>query len=322
MNKSKYFNYIEEKLNILSYRVSSRGKLNILDFHIHSENFYRDFLNLLYGFKLRNLNETKQNIEAIDLISDEDKIIIQVSATCTKDKVEKSLIKDSLKKYEGYNFKFISIAKNTDKIKEKNYKNENRLIFDSKKDICDIDSILAKVLGLTIIEQKQLYIFIKEELGSETEALKLDSNLATVINILSKESLGEDNEDMAIDSFEIDRKISFNNLEKTKLLVDDYGFYHSRLDKLYSEYDKSGKNKSHSVLLKIRSQYIENLEIKKDDDLFLLIIKNIKDIILTSANFSDIPTEELDLCINIVVVDAFIRCKIFKNPNNYKYAIA
>jgi hypothetical protein len=36
-----------------------------------------------------------------------------------------------------------------------------------------------------------------------------------------------------------------------------------------------------------------------------------------SANYADIPVEELDLCVNILVVDAFIRCKIFKNPLGY-----
>jgi hypothetical protein len=33
-----------------------------------------------------------------------------------------------------------------------------------------------------------------------------------------------------------------------------------------------------------------------------------------------IPQEEMEMCVGILVVDAFIRCKIFKNPNNYNYA--
>lgn len=44
MNRSQYFNYIEEKLNTLATRIESRGKLNILDFHLHSEDFYLHFL--------------------------------------------------------------------------------------------------------------------------------------------------------------------------------------------------------------------------------------------------------------------------------------
>ena len=37
MKRSEYFNYIEEKLNFLSYRIKSRGKINLLDLNIHSE---------------------------------------------------------------------------------------------------------------------------------------------------------------------------------------------------------------------------------------------------------------------------------------------
>ena len=56
MNRENLFNYIEEHLAVLAYRVERRGKLNILDLHLHSENFYRDFLNLLYGWNLENQN--------------------------------------------------------------------------------------------------------------------------------------------------------------------------------------------------------------------------------------------------------------------------
>ena len=48
--------------------------------------------------------------------------------------------------------------------------------------------------------------------------------------------------------------------------------------------------------------------------------ENIKNKIILSPNFNEIPTEELELCVNIIVVDAFIKCKIFKNPKGYNYA--
>jgi len=47
------------------------------------------------------------------------------------------------------------------------------------------------------------------------------------------------------------------------------------------------------------------------------------DAVLDDAdNGSEIVTDnELELCINILIVDAFIRCKIFENPERYNYAI-
>ncbi|MFL0131295.1 ABC-three component system protein [Tenacibaculum maritimum] len=44
-----------------------------------------------------------------------------------------------------------------------------------------------------------------------------------------------------------------------------------------------------------------------------------KEKIINSANFNNMPIDELELCIDVIVVDAFIRCKIFKNPKDYNH---
>ncbi|WP_364146569.1 SMEK domain-containing protein [Paenibacillus sp. LPE1-1-1.1] len=93
MNRSEYFNYIEEKLQVLAFRIEKRGRLNILDLNIYSETFFADLLNLLFNFNLVNLNVLKQNVEGIDLVDINGKIIAQVSSTCTKQKIEGSLKK-------------------------------------------------------------------------------------------------------------------------------------------------------------------------------------------------------------------------------------
>ncbi len=40
MKRAFYFNYIQAKLNELTSSIEMRGKLNILDYHLHSESFY------------------------------------------------------------------------------------------------------------------------------------------------------------------------------------------------------------------------------------------------------------------------------------------
>ena len=95
MNRSVYYNYVDVRLNLLALRIVGRGKLNILDFHLHSENFYLHFFNKLYLWKLENMNAVQQNVEAIDLIDKTNKIIFQVSATSTKAKIETTLAKSS-----------------------------------------------------------------------------------------------------------------------------------------------------------------------------------------------------------------------------------
>src|ERR1700744_4795161 len=108
MIRQKYFNHVEAKLSELVTSIELRGSLNILDKNLFAEDFYKDFCNLLFSWKLKNLNAVDPNATAIDLFDDDKKIVIQVSATATKIKIQSSLNKD-LSKYTGYSFKFISI---------------------------------------------------------------------------------------------------------------------------------------------------------------------------------------------------------------------
>ena len=212
MNRTPYFDYIEGKLNLLALRINARGKLNILNLHVHSENFYLHFFNDLFGWKLENLNKSQQNVEAIDLIDHTNKFIIQISATNTKTKIESALSKDILKKYPAYHFKFISISKDATDLRKSTFSNPHNLAFVPKDDIYDTASILNDIISLNVVKQKQVYQFIKEELGNEIDVVKLDSNLASVINILSKEDWDNTENPNQINSFEIDRKINHNNL--------------------------------------------------------------------------------------------------------------
>ena len=154
----------------------------------------------------------------------------------------------------------------------------------------------------------------------EIDPLKLESNLATVINILSKEDWNKKESVGEINSFEIDRKISHNNLKSAKIIIDDYSLHYSRVDKIYTEFDAQGSNKSNSVLSTIRQEYAKLKGDLSDDELFFAVISKVQEKVLNSSNYTSIPFDELELCINILVVDAFIRCKIFENPENYNYA--
>ncbi len=307
-------------MNTLATRINIKGKLNILNLHNHSEDFYLHLFNAIFDYNLVNLNANLQNVEAIDLIDQKNKIFIQVSATATKDKIEDSLKKDSLKKYSGYNFHFISISKEASDLRTKKYLNPHSISFNPQVDIHDTVSILNKIKSMEIDGMEIVYKLIRKELGDEIDTYKLESNLASIINVLSKEDWDINEGIDHIDKFEIDRKITINELENVRLIIDDYALHYPKVDKIYSEFNSQGKNKSSSVLGTIRKEFISNQNKEKDGDLFLKVIDAVTEKALKSKNFQPIPIDELELCINILVVDAFIRCKIFKNPENYKYA--
>ena len=345
MQRKNYFDYVEEKLAILSIRVKNRGKLNILDVHMHSENFYRDFINLLYGWSLENANNRLQNIEAIDLIDDNVKLIVQVSATATKTKINNSLSKKSIEEYakRGYTFKFVSIAENADQLRQQKYNNLYNIGFNPKKDIYDISSLEKDILNLKLQKLEEVYQFIKAELGNMPDCVRFNSDLTTIINILAEVKLDENEPLGNINMFEIDhsaargkmavrelivfkhnKKIEFNKLDIAASIIDDYKIFYNQVEKKYREFDKMGLNKSMLVLQSLKKMYIDALLKNKYDNsdlLFVGLIDEVKEIVINSSNYFDISKETLEACASLLVVDAFMRCKIFKNPEGYAYVI-
>jgi len=313
MNRSKYFDFIEYKLSLLATRIEHRGGLNILDLHLHSESFYLHFLNLLFGWKLQNLNEVKKNIAGIDLIDRTNNIIIQVSATATMQKIEAALSRD-LSIYNGYYFKFVSISKDADRLRTRVYKNPHKLTFQPATDIFDISSILVKILNMDIDQQQIVYEFLKKELKRESDPEKIESNLTTIIKILSKVDWSLGTSGFEVVPYDIEAKISYNQLNSTAALIDDYKIHYHRIDKIYSDFNRQGVNKSISILNGIRREYLALGTIISPDQCFLMIIDKVIQKIIESANYTPMPEEELRLCVEILVVDAFIRCKVFKNP--------
>ncbi len=98
-------------------------------------------------------------------------------------------------------------------------------------------------------------------------------------------------------------------------MIEEYKIHYGRLDRIYAEFDRQGKNKSLSVLGLIQRQYVQEKASLSDDALFLRVIDRVVELIQDSANYQQLPFDELELCVTILVVDAFIRCKIFKNPD-------
>ena len=257
MNRSQYFNYIEDKIDYLSYRISKRGKINLLDLNIYSETFFAEMINMLLKFDLKNMNAIKQNVEGIDLIDHKNKVVAQVSSTNTKQKIESSLKKKIIQKYKDYRFVFIPIVGEADVLRTKTFANPYGITFNPEEDIYDTKAILNLVLNMKIGDQQKFFTFIKEELGNTVDVVKVDTNLAAIINILSKENLVNVPDSPEINHFEINRKIEFNNLQNAKMTIDMYKIYYSKLAEKYTEFDKQGVNKSLSVFSVLSNQYIK-----------------------------------------------------------------
>ena len=321
MNRSTYWNLCELRLSTLCTRVELRGKLNILDFHLHAEDFYMNFLNALFGFSLKNMNQITQNAEGIDLIDVTNKLVLQVSSTASKAKIESALSKN-LKTYKSYRFNFVSISKDASDLRKQSFANPHGLSFSPEDDIHDVKSILNYVLHLDIGKQRVIHDFLVKELHADEGPSPVETNLAAVINILAREYYDETQGATVPLAFDIDKKLTFNNLEAAAQIVEDYKIQHHRIDKLYSVFDSAGQNKSASVLNWLRQSYIKLSSQYSGDDLFFEVVEHAIKTVQKSANYAEIPLEELAMWINVLTVDAFIRCKIFRNPKELLHAVA
>lgn len=321
VNRSLYFNLCEERLSILCTRVELRGKLNILDFHLHSEDFYVGFLNLLFGYALKNVNASTQNVEGIDLVDVVGKLVLQVSSTATKAKIESALGKD-LSAYKGHGFKFMSISKDAKHLRVGVYANPHGLMFLPAHDVYDVSSVLNEILHLDIARQQKIYDFLRRELKADAEKPLAETNLASIINIISEEDLSAVASSGAVDAYNLDDKIELNELEVAAEIIEDYKVYHPRIEQVYGVFDAAGKNKSKSVLDSLRLTYLKLSMRFSGDELFFKIVEAVVGRVQESGNYVAMPLDELERNVNILIVDAFIRCKVFKEPKGAKNVAA
>lgn len=322
MNRSAIFEACVTHLSVLCTRVELAGKLNILNLHVHCEDFYCQLFNKLYPLKLANMNANVQNVEGIDLIDSIAEVIVQVSSTATRQKVNSALGKN-LAAYQGYSFRFVSISKDATHLRALDYINPHKLVFDPANDIYDVSSLLQVILHMELPRQREIYDFLRDELSEPgSERLKEESNLASVINSIAKQDLDGSLLDTTNANFNVDEKVALNDLHAAAGVIEDYKVYHHIVDRIYAEFDANGVNKSKSVLEAFRMAYFRLSAKFSGDALFFRITEDMVEKVRESSNFARIPIDELNLCVTVLAVDAFIRCKIFKRPSGVTHVAA
>ena len=311
-----YLDIILGGLSQLVWEVSWRGKINLTDIHIMSEDFYAGFLNIVYDLHLRNANITNQNAEGIDLVDDENNIIIQVSSICKKSKIDHSLQEvGKHSEYKGYCFRFLPLVEvNTNYHRRKTYVVPAGVSFDPKDDIIDVPA-LQKELQKDLSGQKleNAAEFVKRNLHfSFLEGERLMSGLEYIIVELSKDG----SEDSEIDTklYQIEAKIAFNGLSYGKDIINEYYKQYKKVNCIYEAYSNQGQSKSKAVLQKIHKIYLNFKQNYTGDDLF----RKIENEICRSVDVRNMPEnftqEELEMCADILMVHAFIECEIFEKP--------
>lgn len=129
-------------------------------------------------------------------------------------------------------------------------------------------------------------------------------------------------------AYQIDDKITHNNLRTFNEIIDEYGEYGQKIDDLYNEFDNSQPGFRKNVFKYFRTKYLlkkerlcseapdeETIEVirKNSDKVIRDIFEEFKSEILKSNNLT-INLEEVETCALAVTCHAFINCKILEKP--------
>ena len=320
MNRDIYVAKIKTLLNILKGEIKDSGKLNLLDINVHAEDFYRDLLNLVYSWQLQNMNQWNQNAAGGDLWYDDVKIVIQVSSTSTKDKIQSSIDKLSAEQFAGYRFKFLRIDGDVIKLRKELYKTHD-IVFEPSVDIIDISTLLKDIAHLDIDRLKKVCELCEKEIVPLDTPKVTETDLAIVVKALAT-NVKDWSKDRRPIEFDVEKKIDFNHLEGRKRLINDYKLYIGKLNAVYGEFVDNGTDYSFIILQNLSDIYSRYFGQYESNALFDKIVDETRVVALNSRSAEDIPVDRLNVCINVIVVDAFIRCRIFEDPEGYSYVDA
>lgn len=156
------------------------------------------------------------------------------------------------------------------------------------------------------------------------------SDLSFIVNTLGEKLYSnevETNNEIEL-AFNPEDKIEFNNVIRFKAIINEFKVFYGKLDSLYNELESQGSSKKKIILGSIKLDYIKikNRKIKENsgeselevirssaDDIIEEIESNLLEIILKSSN-NESSRESINLCLQIVLIDAFFRCKILEKP--------
>lgn len=186
MNKEMYLKIITDSLGTLAHQVEYRNSINLFDINIVAEDFFKDFLNLVYGYNLINLNIIEKNASAIDLGDSASKIAIQVTSDNSSTKIDETIKKFVERKlynqYDRLLFLILTRKKKYSKVFETN----NLFDFDKEKDIIDNKDILQYLRDKSTDELSCIAEFLEIELYNKVNEAKIiqANEIETIIELI------------------------------------------------------------------------------------------------------------------------------------------
>jgi hypothetical protein len=149
------------------------------------------------------------------------------------------------------------------------------------------------------------------------------SMLKNTINAISNISLDTISDSADFTVYDPKLKLHYNSIKTNFVLIQEYKVYQGKINTLYDELERQGSIKKEKLLSnvnqiynKVKGTYVLDSEnpleiIRLNSD---KIFNEVFDVIYKQLENSNFFEEDIALGINLILVDAFIRCKILEEP--------
>lgn len=174
LTRGKLLGDILDGLGQLNFVLQTRSSLGLFDLNKYCEDFIKEFLNLIYGYDLVNLNATRSNEPGLDLGDEGKKLGIQVTTDKRSIKINNTLEKITQEQKTRYE-RFIVFILGS---KQSSYSGIDAALassvqFDIKRDIWDFGVVERDIITLPLEKIKLVYDLLQSDL------IRLFSDLET-----------------------------------------------------------------------------------------------------------------------------------------------
>jgi len=188
----------------------------------------------------------------------------------------------------------------------------------------DVDKYKVKTLtDMKKIHEREM----EKRCSAEKPLSQRPSLLADVINGIAAVDFDDMDDEPVANSFSVDDKISYNAVIENQPIIQEYSGYQGKINTLYGEFERIGNGRKTSLLRNVKSIYLEAkgkilgadqslCNVKRNADPLIEYVKRrLHELVDTSINNDNsLPYEDVEFAVSIVMVDAFMRCKILEEP--------
>lgn len=304
-------------LATLSIYVKNLNTIHYFDINTTAEDFFKEFLNKIFGYNLININIVDMNSCAIDLADKDKKIAIQVTSDKSSDKIKYTIKKFIEKKlYEEYNQLYVLVITEKQKNYTIEFDTEGKFQF-SKDNIIDNTDIMKKINEFEVDKLEETFNFLEKHFYIPySQKNRISSNeVETIMDLIEFISNNKEKELLEIkDDYEPDPEYKiekrFQNYSKT--IKETYGI-------LYAIYGESINNVE--SIMQLDRIKIELIQIFLKDISVRILRENENNPIVALELLVDYFEEELKksglnydrMAIKGYIINQIIKCNVFPN---------